>query len=174
MNPNRSRVVVWCAVVLLALIAIVTGEIAKRTNTHDYSSSGTSIQWPVQLTLDRSDLAKYLRYQFNVELGSDTEREDNLVIRAGLCQLAGGHLVEASDILAAEATLLIAQRPWFGGFVESERDELHGLFKAGSLSMDQLRERLIQDLAATEAFRSDFPQFIEDAANKRDVQVLWN
>ena len=165
--------VVWFAVVMLALIAIVTAEIAKRANTHEYLSRGTSVQWPAQLTLDRSDLAKYLRYQFNVEVGSDSEREDNLVIRAGWCQLAGRHLAEASDILAAEATLLIAQQPWFEKFLESERDELRRLRTVESLSMDELREHFVEDLAATEGFRSNFPQFIGEAADKRDVDVRW-
>jgi len=172
-NPNRSRRVIWFAVAMMALIAIVTTEIARRANTHDYSSRRTSIQWPARLTLDRSDLARYLRYQFNVEVRSDAEREDKIVIRAGWCQLAGRHSAEPSDVLAAEAALLIAQQPWFEDFVASERGELRRLRTVGSLSTEELRERFVEDLAATDAFRSDFPKFIGEAADKRDVDVQW-
>ena len=68
---------------------------------------------------------------------------------------------------------MIVQQPWFEKFVESERDELRRLRSVESLSMDELREHFVEDLAATDAFRSDFPQFIGEAADKRDVDVQW-
>jgi hypothetical protein len=148
------------------VIAIIATEVAKRANIHDYSSNRNPTEWPEQLILDRADLANYLRYQFNVELDSD----GTPVVRAGLCQVAGRDSIEAIDIIAADATLLMAYQPWFDRFIDGEMEKLDQL--QGELSLDELRKRFIDDLAALEEFQRDFPGLLEEGAGKYGVEIV--
>lgn len=172
-RSRRIRLIGWGAIAIVAIIGIGTAEIAKRLNTHAYSSKHAPVPWPDQLTLDRADLAQYLRYQFNVEVTNEDGHGDDLQIRAGLCQVAGRHTIEASDIVAADAIVLIVQQPCFEEFVEAHKDELKRLHTVEALPMGELREQFVKDLATTEGFQSDFPRFIENAADGRGLHVRW-
>ena len=163
---NR-KLLIWSVVAIIALIGIITAEVAKRMSVHDYSSNRSSLEWPERLTLDRSDPERYLRYQFNVEAGGD----GSLTVRAGLCQVAGRGVIEAIDVVAADATLLIAGQPWFGEFAAREMEKLEQLRETHSL--DDLRSRFIGDLAEVTEFRSDYPGFIEEAAGKHGIEIGW-
>ena len=173
--PNRKRLVIWGSVIILAVIGVIIAEVTKRMNVHDYSSVRTAAPWPEQLILDRSNLSQYLRFQLNVEVSSENTDTDSagLRIRAGLCQLAGHQVLDASDVLAADATLLIAQQPWFREFVQTESEKLNKHRKKDRLSVEQLRQQFVRELAVRDEFQSEFPRFMEDAAHKRDIDLQW-
>jgi hypothetical protein len=157
---------IWSALAIVVVVGIIATEVAKRTSVHDYSSNRSSVEWPERLVLDRSDLERCLRYQFNVELDSD----GSPIIRAGLCQVAGRDTIEAIDIITADATLLMAYQPWFDRFIDGEMETLDQL--QGELSLDELRKRFIGDLAALEQFQRDFPGLLEEAAEKYGVEIV--
>jgi hypothetical protein len=159
----------------MALVAfgIFIAEITKRMNVHDYSSRRAVASWPEQLILDGSDLSQYLRSQFNVEVPDESMDGSTLRIRAGLCQLAGRHGLDASDLLATDATLSIAQRPWFQEFVQTETEKLKSHRAADRLSVEELRQQFVRDLTARDEFQSEFPRFMEDAAQKRGIELQW-